>query len=221
MTKINLCRVAEKINQMVLSEIKSNGIENYKDDTLWTDFMLGNENMIFKAFEDPDFDIYEYKREGTYSKDRLYFQKELNKIDASVWSSTHDREKLNEFTTSRIWRFEAIIEHENNGQRWLEEMQKICSINAPKKLLITYGRTTEGYGKKLLNIATEIAHNISNSVTDEFIIMFGYTIDEINTKLENGNLVNDVFEIVDFRKHIKKYCEYSLSIAHNSPNQKT
>lgn len=120
----------------------------------------------------------------------------------TVWTSKYDgkivpnrKKELPEKMSGYIWKYILLVEHENSGETWLHEMQKLCTVSSKYKLLITYGRndrdgvgfrkTVDKKGINLLKYANEILENNIGNGFEEFIIMFGEenpNIDKLNGK---------------------------------------
>lgn len=191
--EINLLNVARDFNDTVTEAILSKDIEvNYRSSTTFT----GNFYKLMKEVlkKEPN-SIREYEKQKGYDKGILYFQKERLTVDLTVWISKYDgkivpkrKKELPERLSGYVWKYILLIEHENSGETWLHEMQKLCTIKSKYKLLITYGRndkngegfikTADNKGISLLEYANQILANSKENDNDinefeEFIIMFG------------------------------------------------
>ncbi|MBV1709888.1 MAG: hypothetical protein KMY54_08505, partial [Erysipelothrix sp.] len=111
-----------------------------------------------------------------------------------------------------VWKYDILIEHENDGTDWLHEMQKLCSMNAPYKLIITYGRTrnsSDGLiatplnkGVNLLGIAKDIIEYTNDHSCKQFVIMFGE--ESINLSTNDSKNLYDIY-YWDFDKNMKDF----------------
>lgn len=92
---------------------------------------------IFKLNEIEHF----YK--GIYFEGLEYSQKEKLTVDLVSWISFNDGD-TDKNIKENLWKYETLIEHENNGFTWLDELQKLCSLKCENKLIVTYGRCPQG-----------------------------------------------------------------------------
>ncbi len=86
--------------------------------------------------------IQEYSK-GDYDSFTEYSQREKLTVDLVSWVS-FNKYIEEENIKKNLWKYETLIEHENNGCTWLDELQKLCSLKCENKLIVTYGRCPQG-----------------------------------------------------------------------------
>lgn len=78
--------------------------------------------------------------------EKLY-QKEYYKIDIIGWTQYSESEELKDiFEKNKIegkfnkhfWSLDIAIEHENSNKDWMDEVIKLCYINCPLRIVISY-----------------------------------------------------------------------------------
>lgn len=193
-------------NSRITDEIKKKEFrEKYKNDSKLTRVFY---TEMFKILEDSGITKYEHE---FYHGNEPYFQKEKLTVDITGWVSQYDgniqkikRKDYPKELNGYEWNYLFLIEHENSGKTWLHEMQKLCSIKAPYKLIITYGRTLDNLdgfektvdkkGVSMLKYAEKILKNIGNHDCEEFILMFGEENKNLNKLGEKS--VYDIYRYI-------------------------
>lgn len=205
MAEFDLVRIAEKLNSRITDEYHSKPVFKFT-----YDISRAFSGSIFKVLEEVLKEENIIKYENHYSKDIKYYQSEKLTVDRVVWQTKYNQVKKG--VEKYVWKYEILIEHENDGTDWLHEMQKLCSMNAPYKLIITYGRTqnsSDGLiatppnkGVKLLEKAKEIIEYTNDRSCKQFVIMFGEELINLST---NGS--QDLYDIYywDFDKEMKDF----------------
>ncbi|PKM63725.1 MAG: hypothetical protein CVU96_06445 [Firmicutes bacterium HGW-Firmicutes-20] len=206
MDEFDLVRIAEKLNSRITHEYHNNTFFKIS-----YDISRAFSGSIFKVLEDvlEEENIIKYEK-SHYNKGIKYYQSEKMTVDRVVWLTSYD--KVKKGVENYVWKYEILIEHENDGTDWLHEMQKLCSMNAPYKLIITYGRTknaSDGMiatppnkGVNLLGIAKEIIEYTNDQSCKQLVIMFGE--ESINLSTNGSKNLYDIY-YWDFDKEMKDF----------------
>ncbi|MDP2813208.1 MAG: hypothetical protein Q8N92_02045 [Erysipelotrichaceae bacterium] len=204
MAEIDLLKLARDFNDNVTNALVNEDFKsNYRKSTTFTGQFYRLMEEVLKSNN-----IAEYKKFDEYKKQQLYYQKEKLTVDLTVWKSENDgkiitksKQEMPYLLDGYIWKYILLIEHENSGKTWLQEMQKLCTISSKYKLIITYGRnekdengfkkTGDYKGVNILKYATKILNNYDDITFEEFVIMFG----EENPNIDklNGKKVYDIW----------------------------
>lgn len=200
-----LFKIACDINEEISKDVNSDSNRDfYKKSKVFTEYFFEKAILILKRYGMEPYGFAEYE------KNKHYFQREKLSIDLVVWESKYnkfDRSKAaskeeNVEFAGYIWKYLVLIEHENDGEDWLHELQKLCMTSAPYKLIITYGRRKEkkdnipatkaGKGVQLLEYANKIVEFSGNSTFEEFVIMFGEESRNLD-KLQDNESIYDIY----------------------------
>jgi hypothetical protein len=196
MPEIDLIKIARDINHDVTKAYREGILLRnvYGFDFVFSKFFFP---IVEHVFEKNGIEQYsDYK----YTSMDSYFEHERMKVDRSVWKTKYSSNHPSS-TQKNVWKFELLLEHENKGTRWIEEMRKLCFLNAPFKMIITYGRTKEGglglketpkdKGIQLIDIASEIITFTEDKSFELFIIMFGE--ESVNLDMLGNKSIYDIW----------------------------
>ncbi len=201
MNEFFLKKVAVELNKEITEQIKSGYIEmvpTYMNSKEWTEKF--GDTLIKILNKNIGSDI--YKSGELYDAGKLYLQEALRKNDFSVWESKHEKISDN----IACWKYLWLIEHENEGKKWLEELQKVCSIKAPCKLIISYGRNDKNKkGVGLLKEAEEIIEYIGHNENEELVVMFGTDNDGLSVLEE----IESIYDIYHYDRNTRKFKKYN------------
>ena len=185
---------AHKLNSELTSWANRDHFNGYKRSRHLTRHILNNviPNMLEEEFNNVKFEKYSKDHDQSLE----YYQKEIRTVDLISWKSFSP--KMPTEQEKHLWKFNILVESENNGETWLQEMQKLSTMIAPYKLIITYGRTlkendneetaSNKKGVNLLYLADKILSEIDNKNPEEFIVMFGEELVNINQHVSISNL---------------------------------
>ena len=167
----------------------------------WTFYFDKIIEEIITGLQNPKIEIYSSLN---YEAKQLYLQRESRKLDYSIWQSKHKAK-----TSRDIWKYDVLIEHENNGELWLQELQKLASIKAPYKLIITYGMNEESKnglkGIGLLGQAADIIDFIGYEEKEEIVVMIGADIKDLKEK--DIKMIYNVYKFDKKKKCFEPYSE--------------
>jgi hypothetical protein len=215
MAEIILIEIAKDLNMSISTDLVNPKIMDfYKKSKAFTDYFFDKTYEVLLKH-----DMYPYNG-MTYKKNVKYFQREKLSIDLVVWESAYDkfdRFKIADKDTNiefagYIWKYVLLIEHENDGEDWLHELQKLCMTSSPYKLLVTYGRrvqnnppvTKGNKGVRVLEQANEIVNFVGNYGFKEFVIMFGEETNNLDNVIARNELVYDIYKYdIDLREFVK------------------
>lgn len=226
---MNSLKIAKDLNVFLTSEYNEEGssfrTSYFGNGTSFTkEFFKELERIITQE----NVEIY---RKSDYLDDVEYAQNEKITMDSVTWKSFHG-DSIKTYIKSNMWKYVTVMEHENNGESWLSELQKLCSIKCDEKLIITYGRcakeeckksvyqTKDDKGVNLLNHANEIViqtlskseKKILSLISDgneyadslpNIVLMFGAENDEL--KRNNKVLKGLLYDIYRFDYKMKKF----------------
>ncbi|PKM86596.1 MAG: hypothetical protein CVU85_07615 [Firmicutes bacterium HGW-Firmicutes-10] len=217
MTKIDLTKIACDINEEISKDVKSVSSKDfYKKSKVFTEHFF---EKAVSILESNGMESYGFKE---YRKNKHYFQREKLSIDLVVWESKYNKfdrskaasEEENVEYAGYIWKYLVLIEHENDGEDWLHELQKLCMTSAPYKLIITYGRRKEkkekipatktGKGVQLLEYANKIVEFSGNNTFQEFVIMFGEESSNLD-KLQDNEGIYDIYRYSKEKSIFEKF----------------
>ena len=101
--------------------------------------------------------------------------KEYYRIDVTSWIQQKDsiREACKKVEMDpHLWQLQTAVEHENESEKWFDEVCKLSFIRCPLRVVIGYG--IENADEKI-NIVKDILHR-TNAFTDadqEFVVILG------------------------------------------------
>lgn len=213
--------LAEKINEK-LTECFNDDIDNFRHKYKYnTDF-----TCVFNYYLNfvlSDLGVTKYENENDYLSNKEYFQREKLTVDTIVWKSFSER-KMEDVLVGDMWKYELLLEHENKGKTWLQELQKLCSIKSDNKIIVTYGRVASGNGKyetmvykgvNLLDRARTIVlgtlSNVEKKIVElgkadrsligllpQIVLLFGIEIAELEKRNRSNSVVNNLYDIYHF-----------------------
>ncbi len=192
-----LLLVAKELNNRLSRKTEIR--ENYAKSSIFTEDFFKCLEDVYTNCNIESLQGVEVYNNGTYESEKRYLQREKLTIDMIIWKAKYNKGTSN--ISRYIWKYDTIIEHENNGFDWLHEFQKLCSISADKKLLITYGKakkgidgivpTIEAKGVNLLETAQELLDFVGNKSFSEFVIMFGEEL--TNFSMNSSEDIYDIY----------------------------
>lgn len=212
-------KVAKIINELVSRDIYQGSQEDnlldkkhwYRSKTETTRKMLKNveQSYIYRAIHEVYSEEYgglskwnKKEKKKEFEEKVFTYQTEFRSIDGMVWENILKNKKLR-----NLWKYEMLIEHENDGRDWLSEMQKMCTMISRNKLIITYN-----IDKKSLEVAAELYNelNVKEELGEELILMIGKSVKDVEKEFK-AKKVNDklrIFEIFKYNgKNFEKFID--------------
>lgn len=177
-------------------------LTTYKGMTSWTK-RITKETI---RFSEPT-TIIDKVLKAIFDKDKGKLCNEYYHIDNMVFKDMKfdDASKFNK----HCWKPLAVVEHENDSKDWSDELVKLAYINAPLKIVISYGDYRNNYEEEI-EFANKIANVINldmYTINQEYLLIFGPTIDSINYPINSFsslfkcfkyNRENKCFEIANY-----------------------
>lgn len=176
----------QKLLNNTLLKVGENTLSNiYESNTEWTKLMLGDKHKRdtpgAKTNSENNGILSQVLKEIDTNTET---EKEYYRIDLIGWKDNackgtlqdHIRKSAAKSMACSLWNLEVAVEHENNGNLWLDEVCKLAYIRCPLRVVISYQKTQcQQATEEKIELAKYILKetNAFTNETEEFLIILG------------------------------------------------
>lgn len=159
----------------LLEKSRKTNIEMYSDTTNWTKTMKEWITEIIKILNPDSETSFEYYR-----------------IDVIGWTQLKNTSKYDYLKNKcdiagmnfHLWNLEFAIEHENEHEKWIDEVCKLAYIKCPLRIIISYGTENAEDKIQITKMILKELNAFDNN-QQEFAIILGNRVDKFKENDHN------------------------------------